>query len=204
MGVLYPYFFIVMTEKITNEFIKYKKVIFSLLRKFRPAASTQDIEDILQDTFINTYQSSLKQPIQFPKAFMVKTAFRLANRMVTTTKNVSIEDFSTELLFNYDEVGFLNQTEQECLLREDFQFLCEAINQLPEQCRKVFILKKVYGLSQREVAQKLGISESTVEKHVAKGLLKTCDYYEQAKSFVKTNDSNDGNEVVNFDQKRKQ
>jgi len=33
------------------------------------------------------------------------------------------------------------------------------------------VLKKVYGLSQKEIAEYLGISQSTVEKHVAKGLL---------------------------------
>jgi len=40
-------------------------------------------------------------------------------------------------------------------------------------------LKKVYGLSQKEVAQYLQLSESTVEKHVAKGLLKSVQYMEQ-------------------------
>jgi RNA polymerase sigma-70 factor (ECF subfamily) len=45
------------------------------------------------------------------------------------------------------------------------------VAQLPLQCRRAFLLKKVYGLSQKEIAGYLGISESTVEKHVAKGLL---------------------------------
>ena len=41
----------------------------------------------------------------------------------------------------------------------------EAVRQLPEQCRRVFVLKKVYGYSQREIAKELSLSESTVEKH---------------------------------------
>ncbi len=171
-----------MTEKITEEFLKYRRVIASLLSKIRPAATRQDIEDILQDTYINTYQSSLKQEILFPKAFMVKTAIRLANRSIKLAQRVDteadVDQQTDESLFSFDKTKFCSQTEKEVLNREDFGLLCAAVEGLPEQCRKVFVLKKIYGLSQREIAQELDISESTVEKHVAKGLLRTMQYYD--------------------------
>jgi len=180
-----------MSERITDEFIKYRRIIASLLRKIRPAASAQDIEDILQDTFINTYQSSLKQEINFPKAFMVKTAIRLANRHIKLAQRADltekIEEFSDESLYSYDVREFSSAIENEVLHREDFGFLCEVIDDLPEQCRKVFILKKIYGLSQREISERLQISQSTVEKHVAKGLLKTMQYYAAAKQEIPVN-----------------
>jgi len=166
-----------MTENITNEFLKYRRVISALLNKIRPSATMQDIEDILQETYINTYKSSQKQEINFPKAFMVKTAIRLANRHIKvaqrTEYDAEIEQRSDESSSLYYSAEFCSQTEQEVLNREDFGFLCEAVNELPNQCRRVFVLKKIYGLSQREISEKLGISESTVEKHVAKGLLRT-------------------------------
>jgi len=179
-----------MRDSINSEFLKYRRVISALLSKLRPLASRQDIEDILQDTYINTYQSSLKQEIRFPKAFMVKTAIRLANRQTKLARRVeydeSIEERSDEKHSHYDFSGFASQTEQEVLSREDFSFLCEAVNQLPNQCRKVFVLKKVYGLSQRDIATQLGISESTVEKHVAKGLLKTMQRYHSRTASAQT------------------
>jgi RNA polymerase sigma-70 factor (ECF subfamily) len=177
-----------MSDSITEEFVKYRRVIASLLHKIRPAASVQDIEDILQDTFINTYQSSLKQEIRYPKAFMVKTAIRLANRCIQIARRSdatdAIEEFSDESLNHYASAGISSFTERDVLQREDFTNLCEAINQLPAQCRKVFILKKIYGYSQREIAEKLSISESTVEKHVAKGLLRSMKFYKQSTTIV--------------------
>ena len=55
-------------------------------------------------------------------------------------------------------------------------FFCRATDQLSASVRKCFILKKVYGLSQKEIASYLNLSESTVEKHVAQGLLKSVQY----------------------------
>lgn len=180
-----------MTEKITNEFLKYRRVISSLLRKIRPCASDQDIEDILQDTYINTHESSLKQEIRFPKAFMVKTAIRLANRQISAAQrvdcDVDIDQRSNQNLSFYDVSDFCSQTENEVFSRQDFGFLCESVNELPEQCGKVFVLKKVYGLSQREIAEQLGISESTVEKHVAKGLRRVMQAHNRQKCLGSSN-----------------
>ena len=49
---------------------------------------------------------------------------------------------------------------------------CRAVASLPAQCRKAFLMRKVYGMSHKDVAEQLGISISTVEKHVASGLLR--------------------------------
>jgi RNA polymerase sigma factor (sigma-70 family) len=54
--------------------------------------------------------------------------------------------------------------------RQELRRLAALIGKLPTRCRDVFTLRKVQGLSQREVAQSLGIAESTVEKHLAKAL----------------------------------
>jgi RNA polymerase sigma-70 factor (ECF subfamily) len=55
------------------------------------------------------------------------------------------------------------------ITNDEFSKFCEAIRQLPAQCRKVFVLKKVYGYSQKEIAKSMNISESTVEKHISSG-----------------------------------
>lgn len=50
--------------------------------------------------------------------------------------------------------------------------LQEAIDSLPERCREVFLLSKVEGLKNREIAERLNISEKTVERHMSIALSK--------------------------------
>ena len=70
--------------------------------------------------------------------------------------------------------------ESELDSNQRFVTFCRAVGGLPEQCRRAFILKKVYGLSQQEIADRLGITQSTVEKHIAKGLMMCREYMETA------------------------
>ena len=56
----------------------------------------------------------------------------------------------------------------------------------------------MYGLSQSEIAKYLNISESTVEKHVAKGLLKSVQYMEEM-SAVSTQSGTSGNVAASME-----
>ena len=44
------------------------------------------------------------------------------------------------------------------------------IDSLPDKCRQAFVLRRIEGYSQREIAQRMQISENTVEKHICKGI----------------------------------
>jgi RNA polymerase sigma factor (sigma-70 family) len=61
---------------------------------------------------------------------------------------------------------------------QEFVVFCRAIRALPRQRRRVILLRRVYGLSQREVAVKLGISERTVENHIAQAVVSCSDFME--------------------------
>lgn len=174
-------------ESIANEFMNYRGVISSLLRKMTRAPQP-DIEDILQETYVRTYQSALKREIRFPKAFMVKTAMRLARdqqkHLDKYENSKDVYDISeTELFSSAVGVNVDNSVESEHIKKEEFKVVCNAINELPSSCRKVFILKKIYGLSQKEIAAYTGLSESTIEKHVSKGILRCVRYVDKINSL---------------------
>ena len=158
---------------LTETFISYQKTIKSFISRL---VKPDDIDDIVQETFVRSYEANLKQEIKYAKSYMLKTAKNIAlnhNAKWDNKFNDSIEDFvepPVELSSNLFEDDYES--------KERFLSFCRATDQLSGSVRKCFILKKVYGLSQKEIAQYLQLSESTVEKHVAKGLFKSVQYTE--------------------------
>jgi RNA polymerase sigma-70 factor (ECF subfamily) len=54
--------------------------------------------------------------------------------------------------------------------REQLKLVQKLIDTLPARCRGVFLLRRIEGLSQRQTAERLGVTENVVEKEVARGL----------------------------------
>ena len=158
-------------SKLAKLFISTKRNISYLISHI---VKPDDIDDIVQETFVKTYEADLKQEIKYVRSYMLKTAKNLALNHVTKWDNKykdSLEDFSEPPVQLTS-----TKVEDDYESKEQFLFFCRATDQLSASVRKCFILKKVYGLSQKEIASYLNLSESTVEKHVAQGLLKSVQY----------------------------
>jgi RNA polymerase sigma-70 factor (ECF subfamily) len=56
------------------------------------------------------------------------------------------------------------------IARDELRKLQDALDQLPPRAREVLILGRIEGLTGREIAQRLGIAETTVSEHLAKGM----------------------------------
>jgi len=140
-----------------------------------------EIEDIVQETYVRICQIENKENISSPKSFMFKTARNLAldYQKQSNVKLVDgVEDareLENLLAEHYNKQNKDEMYDNEVSQRE-FSLFCDAVRHLPIQCRKVFVLKKVYGYSQREIAQQLKLSESTVEKHISTGV-KRCTLF---------------------------
>lgn len=152
----------------------------SLARIVMRLVPPREVEDIVQETYVRVCQVE-KQGIQVeePRAFLFRTARNLALdylKRAETRLAISAEDVPESGLPARYQLA--DQTFDQVASDEEFSLFCKAVRQLPVQCRRVFVLKKVYGYSQREIARQLGISESTVEKHIARGI-KNCTYFMQ-------------------------
>ena len=159
------------TSTLTKLFLTTKKNIGYVIGHI---VKPDDIDDIVQETFVKTYEADLKQEIKYVRSYMLKTAKNLALNHVAKWDNKykdSLEDF-TQPPVQLTSI----KTEDDYESKEQFLFFCRATDQLSGSVRKCFILKKVYGLSQKEIANYLDLSESTVEKHIAKGLLTSTRY----------------------------
>ncbi|WP_193163792.1 sigma-70 family RNA polymerase sigma factor [Microbulbifer hainanensis] len=148
----------------------------SLARLVSSIAPPKEIEDIVQETYVRVCQAARRDAIEQPRSFMLRTARNLALDYVKRAESrltVSIEE---ELDLGMDLSPATDRTFEIVASHEEFAHFCEAVRQLPIQCRRAFVLKKVYGYSQREIARELNISESTVEKHIATGI-KRCTLF---------------------------
>ena len=130
----------------------------------------QDIDDIAQETFVRAFLAEQKGDIQHPKAYIYRVARNLAFEVLTKKSNQLtsyIEDSCDLSLVQSGE-----DIEGTAIVMEKFDRVKVAIAEMPPQCQRVFIMHKVYGFKYKEISQQLGISVSTVEKHIMTGLKK--------------------------------
>ncbi len=140
----------------------------------------QDAEDVSQEVFICAYRASQKRKIEKPKPFLYQIA---RNTALTELKKKSASIIRlVGVIGDEHEQGQGNEVEQEITEEEKMEMLTEAVSTLPPQCRRVFILKKINGYSQKEISELLGISTSTVEKHLASALKKCISHASKHKS----------------------
>ncbi len=161
-------------DNVTSVYISLRE---SLARAIVSIVPPKDIEDIVQETYVRACQAGHKDEVRTPRSFLFKTARNLALDYAKRAESrlaISVED---EQEFGLGEAQrAANETFDQVASNEEFSQFCEAVRRLPVRCRRAFVLKKVYGYTQREIATELDISESTVEKHIAQGI-KRCTYF---------------------------
>ncbi|MET0987628.1 MAG: RNA polymerase sigma factor [Steroidobacteraceae bacterium] len=132
-----------------------KRYLAKILRR------REDVEDIAQESFLKVLEAGAKGEIRFRQAYLYRTARNLAfNHLARKSNQLSmpIED-----LLAPPVLADRASVEDGVMAQKRFELFCWVVAELPEQCRRVLVLRKVYGFSQLEVAQQLDISVSTVE-----------------------------------------
>lgn len=136
-----------------------------------------EIEDIVQETYVRVCKFDEDHQIDYPHTFMFKTAKNIALDHVKRAESVLTDAAEDEEDYHFGELdGWGDEPYQRVSSNNEFELFCKSVRMLPRQCRRTFVLKKVYGYSQKEIAQRLNISERTVQKHVATGILR-CGFY---------------------------
>ena len=158
-----------------TEVLPHEAMLRGWLRTRYP--SLPDLDDIVQEAFARVLRAHTEGTVVRPRALLFHTARNLAlNHIRHRSYTHSIELTETDLSGVLDDgIGVPEAVAH----AEDIQMLIAAIQSLPERCRQVFTLRKIYGLSQKEIAQKLGISENTVEVQGAIGIRKCAEYFQR-------------------------
>jgi len=136
-----------------------------------------DVDDILQEAFMRSFEAAGKPSVRnSPRAFLLRAASNLGLSPGAAPKHAHKEDLTVPEVYQLAAEIPASQLADS----QRFATFCRAVGSLPEDYRRAFILKKVYGLSQQEIADRLGIPRSVVETHIANGLTMCRDYLENA------------------------
>lgn len=146
----------------------YRSTIAPLRRYLtRLLGNTGEAQDIAHDAYLRVYPSVDQPTTLQPEAVLYTTARRLA---INRLKRRSISPISTETTGFDTAAASTPGVAQQVMAKQELRLLEEAIAQLPEGCRNVLLLRKVELLSHREIAERLGIAISTVEKQHVRAL----------------------------------
>ncbi len=138
------------------------------LRRFLRTPS--DVADGIQETYARLLSLPDRElnGIRSPHAFLFAAARNVALEWSRRERHIF-----RELLPEMGATSVLDESPsayEQLSAREELELLARAIERLPARCREVLTLRKLYGLSQKEIAARLGITENTVEKHAANGV----------------------------------
>jgi RNA polymerase sigma factor (sigma-70 family) len=127
-----------------------------------------EIDDIVQETYAVLAELPSVTHIRNPRTYLFSVAHSIVLQQLRRLRIVPIhavaEIDSSNL--HVDEIG----PERQVGDYQELHRVAELIAGLPAQCRQAFRLRKVDGLSQREIASRMGLSENTVEKHISKAV----------------------------------
>lgn len=140
-----------------------------------------DVEDLSQEAYLRAHEAAQSDTVRSPKAFLFRVARNLAlNELSRKARKITdyIEDATSG-----DTLCSAHTLEEQQQGEERFALFCRAASRLPPQCRRAFLMRKVYGYSHREIADQLGVSTSTVEKHIATGLYR-CSHFMRAMEYA--------------------
>jgi len=152
------------TTIVKNWHAIYSRVRSALMRRGR---TSHEAEDILQDAWVKMACYEREHPIEQPEAFLMRIALNLS--IDAHRARVSHgEEVALEYVVLLDTAP---GTEEIVLARERVVRLGQCLGRLNDKTREIFLAHRVDGMSYKAIAQRHGVSVSTVEKHVAKATL---------------------------------
>ena len=150
-----------------REILAHEAALMHYLRRCWP--QRDELADLRQEVYVRVYEAAGKALPDQPKAFLFATARHLIADRLRRSRVVSIETMGDSEALSVLVVDGLSP-EHWCSARQVLRRLSDAFDRLPTRCRQVVWLRRVQELSQKQVAAQMGISEKTVEKHLAKGM----------------------------------
>jgi RNA polymerase sigma factor (sigma-70 family) len=151
---------------VGSHVLPHEAAVRAWLRRWTGRA--QDIDDVIQEAYSRLASLDNVAHIGSGRAYLFQTTRNIVLEHARRSKIVRID--------NVTDLGDLSIVDETPPLdrivggARELQRVEQLIDQLPFKCRRVFVLRRIHGVSQRDIAKDLGISESAVEKQASRGL----------------------------------
>lgn len=134
----------------------------------RSFAVAGDVDDIIQETYCRLAGLAHVDHVDQPRSYLFQTARNVALEQIRRARVVRIETVS-----EMDSLNLMHDApsaERVISGRRELERVRSLIAVLPERCRRIFEMRKIEGVSQREIARRLGVTEHVVENESVRGL----------------------------------
>ncbi len=155
-----------VVEWVTSNFLPFEAELRVMLG--RVCASAAEVDDVIQETYYKVLQMASMDHVREPRGFLVRISKNIVIDRMRRDAVVSIEAMA-----NLDELEIADSApspERVALARAELRWVIGLIANLPDRCKEVFRARRIYGLSQMETAETLGITEGIVEKETMRGM----------------------------------
>jgi RNA polymerase sigma factor (sigma-70 family) len=161
------------TRWFAEEVQPHETMLRSWLRGLFP--TLPDVDDVVQESYVRLIRAREAGKVSQPKAYLFTTARNAALDFFRRRKIVSIEAVGNmqDSTVLDDRPGVADAISRQ----QELDLLAEAVRDLPDRCRQTLTLRLLYGLSHKEIAAELRVSEHTVKAQLAKGMRRCADYF---------------------------
>ena len=167
------------TQWFAQEVYPHGAELKAYLRGSFPAV--RDVDDVVQESYLRVWRRMMRGPVASARSFLYRVARNVAIDAVRRSAAAPVDQMADLNGLNASD-GKPDAAEEACT-SEELELLLVAIERLPRRCREVVVLRKLRGLSPREIAVELGMSEGTVHVHGAKGV-RRCEEFLRERGLV--------------------
>lgn len=134
-----------------------------------------DVDDIVQETYVRLFRERRAGKNFEARSYLFPIARNLAIDVFRRSRSVAIGGLG--------EIAALGEMEERrdaaeaASVDQELELLREALRRLPPRCREVFALRRLHGLTHREIAARLGVSENTVDAQLCTAIFRCRQFF---------------------------
>ena len=133
-----------------------------------------DVDDMVQESFVRLLRARESSRIECARAYLFTIARNIGNALLRRPRIFEPNALTDPAVLRIVEGGV--DVAEQVSTNQEVELMLRAIDALPARCREIFILRKLQGIPQKQIAQRLAVSEQTVQVQVARGAKKCAEY----------------------------